>query len=53
MKLFKKKSSKFDKYSEDINKDIDKDIAILTLFYGFSDINLGFIFIYKNKSEIF
>ena len=53
MNYLNEKSSKFDKYSEDINKDIDKDIAILTLFYGFSDINLGLIFIYTgNKSEI-
>ena len=43
------KSSKFDKHSKDINK----DIAILTLFYGFSDIDLRLIFIYTgNKSEI-
>ena len=53
MNYLSKKSSKFDKYSEDINKDIDKDIAILTLFYGFSDTNLRLIFIYTgNKSEI-
>ena len=53
MNYLNKKSSKFDKYSEDINKDIDKDIAILTLFYGFSDTNLNLIFIYTgNKSVI-
>ena len=53
MNYLSKKSSKFDKYSEDINKDIDKDIAILTLFYGFSDIDLRLIFIYTgNKSVI-
>ena len=53
MNYLSKKSSKFDKYSEDINKDIDKDIAILTLFYGFSDTNLSLIFVYTgNKSKI-
>ena len=49
MNYLGEKSSKFDKHSKDINK----DIAILTLFYGFSDIDLRLIFIYTgNKSEI-
>lgn len=49
MNYLREKSLKFDKHSKDINK----DIAILTLFYGFSDDNLALIFIYtKNKSEI-
>jgi hypothetical protein len=49
MNYLREKSSKFDKHSKDINK----DIAILTLFYGFSDNILGFIFNYTvNKSEI-
>ena len=41
------------KYFGESSKDINKDIAILTLFYGFSDNNLRLIFIYTgNKSEI-
>ena len=47
--LREKSKEQFDKHSRDINK----DIAILTLFYGFSDNSLGLIFIYTgNKSEI-
>ena len=41
------------KYFGESSKDINKDIAILTLFYGFSDTDLSLIFIYTgNKSEI-
>jgi len=49
MNYLREKSSKFGKYSEDI----ERGLAILTLFYGFSDNILGFIFNYTgNKSEI-
>ena len=44
------KSSKFDKHSKDINK----DIAILTLFYGFSDYDIkNIIFSQIKNPEIF